>query len=390
MAAELATSELVFEGSLGERARLRRAQAGILVAAAGLLSLGVVMVYSASGFSSTAFLKRQLLWGLFAVGALWAGWRMGPGFFKRHARPIFAGSIALLVLVLIPGVGARINGARRWFRVGGIGIQPSEAAKLAVVIYLSALLSRREKRFLPAALATGLCAFLVALEPDLGTSLLILAIGGAMMFAGGVGIGKLALCAAGLLPALCVFLATHRYALRRLLAWLHPSGSASGAGYHARQSLIALGRGGILGVGLGAGKLKLHYVPEAHTDFILSVIGEELGLCGTFLVIALFGAIVYFGARVALSSDGYGSICATGLCFWLGFQAAVNLAVCTAVAPTKGISLPLVSYGGSGMVVSGLALGMLLGAAEEAMKFHPRFIGEPTRTIPTSEDESAT
>ncbi len=370
MAVDLATSELLFESVLDEKARLRRAQVGLAVAGAGLLFLGVVMVYSASGFSSTAFLRKQLVWGLLAVGALWVGWKTGPGFFKRHARLVFACAVMLLVLVLVPGVGTKVNGARRWFRLGGMSFQPSETAKLGLVFYLSALMSRRERRFLPAALATGGCAFLVALEPDLGTGLLILTLGGTMMFAGGVKLRKLLLSA-----------------LRRILAWLFPSGA--GAGYHARQSLIALGRGGILGVGLGAGKLKLHYVPEAHTDFILSVIGEELGLCGTLLVIALFCAIVYFGIRVALSCEGYGSICAVGISSWLGLQAAVNIAVCTAVAPTKGLSLPLVSYGGSGVVVSGFALGLLLGAAEEAMKFHPRFMDGAATTILPLENEVA-
>ena len=243
MAAERAAAELIFEGAIGEKARLRRAQAALAVAGGALLFLGLVMVYSASGFSTTAFLRRQLVWALLALGALWAGWKAGPGLFMRRARLLFAASVVLLVLVLVPGVGVKVNGARRWFRFAGMSFQPSEAAKLALVVYLAALLSRKRSRFLPGALATGLCAFLVALEPDLGTSALILAVGGAMMFAGGVKLSKLVLAAAGMLPVFFVFLATHRYALRRIVAWLSPSAAASGAGYHARQSLIALGKG---------------------------------------------------------------------------------------------------------------------------------------------------
>ncbi|MCK6472977.1 MAG: putative lipid II flippase FtsW [Planctomycetes bacterium] len=344
-----------------------------------LLALGLTMVYSASFVfaekkfgSPTFFLERHcvyLLAGCFAmtVGALWDYHRLA-----RWWPWLLALAIVVLAGVLVPGVGERINGARRWYRLGSFTFQPSEMAKPLLIIGLAGwAVTRREKLrtfwrgFVPGALLVGGAVALVALEPDLGTGLLLFSILGSMLFVAGVRL-IYAIPALGVALPAAAFLAWSRleYIQNRIIQFVGGNEDPLGHGYQITQALMAQGSGGVWGVGLGQGAAKLLYLPEAHNDFILALIGEELGLAGTLAVIACFALFVWTGWRVAcLAPDRLGALIAHGVTLLVGLQAAINIAVVTRTMPTKGISLPLVSYGGSSLVFTMLAIGLLLNVA---------------------------
>ena len=352
---------------------LRRAEATILAGAFALVGLGLVMIYSTSGLlaerygSATHFLGKQAVWAVLAGVALFVGRGIDYHFYSHLRRPVLVATIVMLILVLV--FGTRLNGAKRWFRVAGFGMQPSDLAKLGTVIYLSAFLVDRRKTpadlrrgFFPAFMALGGVVGLVALEPDIGTAFLIACVGGALLLIGGVRARHIvpAALVAGPLAAGYILLRLD-YVRERLMVWLDPSLDPLGKGYHARQSLIALAGGGVFGKGLGQGSQKLFFLPEAHGDFIFAIIGEELGLVGALAVMGVFAAIVLAARTIARSArDRTGALIATGIALWIGLQAAFNIAVVTASVPTKGIPLPLVSYGGSALVVTAYALGVLL------------------------------
>ncbi len=352
---------------------LRRAEATILAGAFALVGLGLVMIYSTSGLlaerygSATHFLGKQAVWAVLAGVALFVGRGIDYHFYSHLRRPVLVATIVMLILVLV--FGTRLNGAKRWFRVAGFGMQPSDLAKLGTVIYLSAFLVDRRKTpadlrrgFFPAFMALGGVVGLVALEPDIGTAFLIACVGGALLLIGGVRARHIvpAALVAGPLAAGYILLRLD-YVRERLMVWLDPSLDPLGKGYHARQSLIALAGGGVFGKGLGQGSQKLFFLPEAHGDFIFAIIGEELGLVGALAVMGVFVAIVLAARTIARSArDRTGALIATGIALWIGLQAAFNIAVVTASVPTKGIPLPLVSYGGSALVVTAYALGVLL------------------------------
>jgi len=352
---------------------LRRAEVTILAAALALVGLGLVMIYSTSGLlaerygSPTHFLGKQAVWAALAGAALFVGRGIDYHFYSHLRRPVLVATIAMLALVLV--FGTRLNGAKRWFRIAGVGMQPSDLAKLGIIVYLSAYLVDRRKTpadlrrgFFPAFMALGTVVGLVALEPDIGTAFLIACVGGMLLLLGGVRARHIvpAALVAGPLAAGYILLRLD-YVRARLLVWLDPSLDPLGKGYHARQSLIALAGGGVFGKGLGQGSQKLFFLPEAHGDFIFAIIGEELGLVGALVVLGLFVMIVLSARAVArCSKDRTGALLATGIALWIGLQAAFNIAVVTASVPTKGIPLPLVSYGGSALVVTAYAIGVLL------------------------------
>ncbi len=354
---------------------LRRAEAAILAASFALVGLGLVMIYSTSGLlverygSATHFLGKQMVWAAFAGVALFVGRGLDYHFYSHLRKPILFATIVMLALVLVPGIGTKLNGARRWFRVAGVGVQPSDVAKLGIVIYLSTFLVDRRnapadlrRGFFPAFMALGGVVGLVALEPDIGTAFLIACVGGTLLLIGGVRVRHIvpAALVAGPLAAGYIILRLD-YVRARLLVWLDPSIDPLGRGYHARQSLIALAGGGVFGKGLGQGSQKLFFLPEAHGDFIFAIIGEELGLVGALVVMGAFAVIVLAARTVARSArDRTGALLATGIALWVGLQASFNVAVVTASVPTKGIPLPLVSYGGSALVVTAYAIGVLL------------------------------
>ncbi len=367
----------------GEVRSLSRAEAAILASAFALTGLGLVMIYSTSGVlaerygSATHFLGKQIVWAALAAAALVVGRSIDYHLYSRLRRPILFAVMAGLVLVLVPGIGTKLNGARRWFRLGGVGFQPSDAAKVGICIYLASFLDERrhvlsdwKRGFLPPVAALGATVGLVALEPDVGTAALVAAMGGMLLLVGGVRLRHLV--PAGLLAvplAAGYVLVRLDYARARVLSFLDPTADPLGAGYHARQSLIALASGGLFGRGLGQGSQKLFFLPEAHTDFIFSIIGEELGLVGSLAVVGGFVAIVLAARTIARNApDRTGALLATGIALWIGLQAAFNVAVVTASVPTKGIPLPLVSYGGSTLVVTAFGLGVRLNISGHSLE----------------------
>src|SRR6476661_2755576 len=345
-----------------------------------LVALSVVMVYSASApmaldryGRASFFLIKQAMWALLGVALLHVVMRID---YRLYREPAFIWTCLALATAALVAVYLRppVNGARRWLGVGGIGMQPSELAKLAAIFFIAALLERRMHRIDEAAYAllpVGIVVFgLVALilpEPDFGTSMSLLLIAGVMIFAAGLSyryiVGAL-LCA---LPALYILVMGSAYRRRRTFAFLNPWDDPLGDGFQIIQSLIAIGTGGVWGKGLMNGVQKLFYLPEPHTDFIFSVIAEELGLIGASLVVLCFCVLTWRGIRVALRApDGFGAYLALGLTTMVAVQAFVNISVVLGLMPTKGIPLPLISNGGSSLLINLLGMGILLNVSQHA------------------------
>ncbi len=381
------------EGRLEASRELRRAEVAIIAPAAALVGLGLVMIYSTSGVlaerygSATRFLGKQCAWALVGAAAFLVARAIDYHVYARLRRPVLFVTVGMLALVLVPGIGTKLNGARRWFRFGGVGVQPSDLAKLGLCIYFAVylhekreILSHWRRGFLPVLGALGAVVGLVALEPDVGTAALLAAVGGAMLFLGGARVRHLVLAVLlAVPPAACYVIVRLDYVRARVLSFLDPSADPLGAGYHARQSLIALANGGVFGGGLGQGSQKLFFLPEAHTDFIFAIIGEELGFVGALAVLGAFIAIVLGARAVALRApDRMGALLAGGIAIWVGLQAAFNVAVVTASVPTKGIPLPLVSYGGSALVATAFGLGIVLNIAGHCLEEPRRGLGGRT------------
>jgi cell division protein FtsW len=375
----------------GRRPLAPYARAAVLIALS-LMAMGVLMVYSASstraGISysdSEFFLRRQLVWAVIGVTTLFFTMRMDHRRLEKWAKPMLVVSLVLLAIVLLPGIGHTTKGAQRWFRVGPMSFQPSEFVKLTLVVWLATHLTKAsetlhdwKKGVLPAAGPLGLAALLVIVEPDLGTALFLVAVGAAMMLVGGVPVKRLGLLSLAVVPVVAWQIArrwdvvVHRFSVF--------GGGEAGGGemnHQVKQSLIALGSGGVFGRGVGAGMQKLLYLPEAHTDFILPVLGEELGFVGTALVVLLFAGFVACGLKIAIGAarrDHFGFLLAFGWVFCVGLQAAGNIAVVTGSVPTKGIALPFLSLGGSSLVVLCAALGLLysVAARNDAEEADPR------------------
>jgi cell division protein FtsW len=350
----------------------------LLTATLCLLAFGAVMVFSASsttqvlqngGLADSAYyLQRTLIVG--AIGLVIMHFTARHGLLAiRKATPIFlAGSMFLLVVVL--GAGQSVNGATRWIGSGSFQIQPSEIAKVALILYAADLLAREPKRvrsiqgFMPILLVTGAACLLVMLQPDMGTTMVIAFAIGATLIAAGVAprdLGKIAL-AIGVGVLLLTIVEPYRMA--RLTSFLHPSGDTEGAGFQAAQAKIALGSGGLFGVGIGNGVQKAFYLPEAHTDMISAVIGEELGLVGILGVVGLFGMFGFAGLRIAQKAkDNYGKILVAGLTSMVLVTAAINLFAVMGLAPLTGVPLPFISYGNSALLSCLFAVGLILNVA---------------------------
>ncbi|NLC69845.1 MAG: putative lipid II flippase FtsW [Desulfuromonadaceae bacterium] len=347
----------------------------ILLLAVVLSCLGVVMVYSASAVmamerhnDSFFFLKRQGIYVATGFVAMVCAMYFDYRHLRRLAVPLLLLCLGMLSLLLIPGVGHSANGAVRWFRFAGISIQPSELAKIALVIYLAHSLAKKQDRvrsftkgFLPYVLVLGALLILILREPDLGSAVVIGAVGVTMMFAAGVKLRYLFAMAALVAPVLYLAIVKVPYRRERLMAFLNPWESPDKSGYQIIQSQIAFDGGGLWGQGLGQGLQKLFYLPEAHTDFIFSVLGEELGFIGVLVVAGMFLLLVVLGMRVALgAADEFGCNLAFGLTVLLGMEAFLNIAVVLGMLPPKGMALPFISYGGSSLVCCLLAVGILL------------------------------
>jgi cell division protein FtsW len=349
-----------------------------VLSALGLATLGVLMVYSSSSVRAAMaegdgafYLKRQLAWAGLGVAAMVVAMRLPLSAWRRHARALLGLTVALLAGVLL--FGATINGATRWFRFGSISFQPSELAKLALLAFVAAWLCDARERladfrrgFLPVAAAMAAVVLLVLKEPDFGTALFLGTLGTALLIVGGARMRHLAVVVLLALPVLAWEVWDRIDVMRTRFQFV---GGADQAVYQVRQGLVALGSGGLVGRGLGASTAKLLFLPEASSDFILPVIGEELGFAGVLLVLLLYAAFVRAGARICLKCvdrDRFAFLMSLGVTLWVGLQAAINIAVTTACAPTKGIALPFVSLGGSGLVVLFAATGVLYAASRRA------------------------
>jgi cell division protein FtsW len=347
----------------------------LLLVTLALVAFGLVMVYSATSASaalasgdSSYYLRKQGLYALFGLALLLVLRRSSYHSLRLLAPALVLASIVLLLAVLM--VGQTVNGARRWLQVGPAVFQPSELAKLALLVFVAAYLtSRPAPRTLgelvkPLGLVTGVICALILAEPDLGTAITIVVMIGGVLVVSGVP-ARLLATAGGLCVALVLAAAWFEpYRRARLLGFLNPWDDAQGAGYQPVQAMIALGSGGIFGEGLGQSVLKANYLPEAHTDMIFAIIGEELGLVGATALIAAYAAFAYAGFRVALACrDPFGKRLAAGITTLVCGQALINLAAVMGAAPLTGITLPFVSYGGSSLVVVLAAVGILLNIA---------------------------
>ncbi len=344
-----------------------------------LLLLGLIMILSASSVtsfatygSSFAFFNKQLLWAAVGIVAFVAFARLDYHRLFGAGYLLYVLATILLIAVLIPGIGIMVGGSSRWLGVGPLSFQPSELTKLALVLFAADVFSRKEERaledlphtLLPLVPALGFLTLLVMLQPDMGTTIVLGAIGFGMLFMAGaplrylIPIGLLGTVSA----AIAALAAPYRRA--RVLAFLDPWADPLYTGYHTIQSLIALGSGGWFGVGLGASRQKWSYIPNAHTDFIYAILGEEMGLLGTLTVLGMFSFIAFLGVKIARRApDRFGMLIAAGVTVWISFQAIVNIGAVTAALPVTGVPLPFVSFGGSSLVIGLAAMGILTNIA---------------------------
>lgn len=347
-----------------------------------LLMVSVVMVYSASSVvalttynDSAFFMKRQLLWVAVGLALMAVTMHLDHRFLsgQRVVIALVVVSLALLAATLVPGVGRMVNGSRRWLRLGMLSFQPSEFAKFALVVYMSYYLEKKGGRLrdfvnglVPAYVVTTVFLVVVALQPDFGSAMTLAGVAGIMLFAGGANVLHLGGTLLAALPFVYGAVVHKAYRWRRITAFLNPWDDQDGAGYQIIQSFLAFGSGGVFGRGLGEGRQKLLFLPERHSDFIYAVIGEELGLIGALAVVALFLIILWRGVKIALSvGDPFSRNLALGITLLICVQGAINMGVVTGLLPTKGIALPLVSYGGSSLVITMGALGVLLNISRE-------------------------
>ncbi len=341
-----------------------------------LVGLGLTMVYSASavfardqGRPINPFLVKQSVAAFLGLVAMWIAMHVDYRHLRRPAvlYSLVAGVLVLLVVILF---GPELNSSRRWLLVGGLSIQPSELAKLAVIVFVAYQIEQQQREshrdlVLSCAPLLGLIAALILLQPDLGTAVLICVAALLMLFLAGVRWSYFTAAGLAFLPALWFLVYSVPYRRKRLLAFLDPDLDPLNAGYQARQSLIAVGSGGVFGLGLGEGVQKLYFLPHPHSDFIFSIVAEELGLVGALGVLALFGVLLWRGVVAGVRApDLFGRYLAWGLTGILVLQALVHVSVALALMPTKGIPLPFVSYGGSSLVVSMTASGMLLNVSQ--------------------------
>ena len=340
----------------------------------GLIAFGVVMVYSASAVYANNmfgngfhFLIRQTVFAVAAFAVLIIFTRVDIGLLRRSTYPVLLVAVFLMVAVAL-GFGRSAGGATRWLAVGPVNVQPAELAKLAMIMWLAHSLAKKSDRvrtfsigFLPHVLVAGLLMLLCLAQPDFGSAVMIALLTFVVLFAAGAKAGYLLGCVLLALPVGYAAIASSPYRMRRITAFLEPFEHRQGAGYQITESLMSFGSGGWTGVGLGDGRQKLLFLPEAHTDFISAIIGEELGFIGVVLLCAAFGWVVFRGLRAAWrAQDEYSGYLAAGMTLFIGLQAFTNLAVAMGLLPTKGLALPFVSYGGSSLLVNAAAAGIIL------------------------------
>jgi cell division protein FtsW len=342
---------------------------------------GLVMVYSASnmltpqdGSPSGQFLIKQVLFTVLGLAAMAATMKID---YHAYRMPTVIWTMLAFTIVALAAVlvfGPRINGTRRWFRLGGVGLQPSEFAKFAMIVFAAAVLERRMDRIKelryslgPIAVVLAIVFALIYKEPDYGSAVALVAVVAVMVFAAGIPYRHLLLIAAGTLPVLVAVAIGEDYRVRRFLIFLHPEQDPLGGGFQILQSLIAVGTGGVTGRGLGESIQKILYLPFPHTDFIYAVTAEELGLVGATLMLVAFGVLAWRGLSVvSRAPDAFGSLLAIGLTAMIAVQAFMNISIVLGMLPTKGIPLPFVSAGGSSLIMSLVAMGVILNISQQA------------------------
>jgi cell division protein FtsW len=346
-----------------------------------LVAGSIVMVYSASNVLAAEkygdpnlFLRKQVLFAGLGLAAMFVAMRID---YERYRDPriiLTTLGLSLLALAAVLLIGPKINGSRRWFAIAGVGIQPSEFAKLALILFTAAVLERRMERIGdlryslgPIGVALAPVVLLIMLQPDFGSTVTLIAIVGVMAFAAGLPWRYLALMAAPILPGLVALAVFWPYRMRRLTAFLDPWSDRLGDGYQIVQSLIAVGTGGVAGKGLGYSVQKLFYLPYPHSDFIFAVLAEELGLIGALLTVGGFCVVAWRGLKTASHApDAFGAFLAVGLTVMIAVQAFVNISVVLSLLPTKGIALPFISAGGSSLIASLAGMGVLLNISQRA------------------------
>lgn len=348
-----------------------------------LIIIGVVMVYSSSAvvagekFNDPYFyLKRQMLWVFIGFIALRMAKSVDYHLLEKYAYPILLGSFLLLIAVMIPGLGKEVGGARRWLSFGGANFQPSEIAKIAIIIFIAKSLVKRSDQlknfaygYLPNVIVLGFFFVPILFQPDFGTALIIGIVALLMLYIAGIRTRFLIYSGLAVIPLVISAVTGAEYRMRRIFAFIDPWQDPSDTGFQAIQSFYAFGRGGIWGVGLGDGSQKLFYLPEAHTDFIFSVIGEELGLVGALCIVILFGTFIWRGFAAALNArDPFGTHVAVGITLLVGIQAFINMGVAIGLLPTKGLTLPFISMGGSSLVALMMSAGILLNISQHPVK----------------------
>lgn len=353
----------------------------LFIAVLALLSIGIVMVFSSSSVTAYQemgdayyYLKRQSMWAAIGMAALVVCMNIDYHVWEHLAGIVMILCIGALALVLVPGVGHLVAGSRRWIGFGSFRVQPSEFTKLGLVIYLASYYAKAAgavKSFVKGTVVplgiAGLCAMLVLLEPDLGTAIDVLGIAWLVMMIAGVPWSILGGLVAAAVPAMLLYAKNDPVRLRRLTSFLDPWADARDSGFHIIQSLLAIGSGGPFGVGLGMSRQKFQYLPEQHTDFIFAIIGEELGLLGTGLVVFLYAVLGARGFRASFRApDAFGSLLAAGITCMITLQAAMNIAVVTGSMPITGITLPLISSGGSSLLPMLAGVGILLNISRHA------------------------
>ncbi len=340
-----------------------------------LLAIGVVMVYSSSAVKALLefddpyhYLKLQLVWAALGIGTMLAAMNFDYTRLHPWAKPILYLALVLLVLVKIPGVGKEVNGAVRWIGLGPLSLQPSEVIKLAMVIFLARILAGQPEKIkyfirglLPPLGLLGLVAVLIMLQPDLGTTLAIAGTTFMMLIGAGARWGHIAALASAGVGLVVAAIAAAPYRMNRILAYLNPWADPSGKGYQTIHALLALGSGGLFGLGFGQSRQKFLYLPESHTDFIFAIIGEELGILGGSVIVLLFLIFAWRGYKTAMSApDPFACLLAVGLTSMVVIQAGLNIGVVSGLLPVTGITLPFISYGGSSLLFTMAAVGVLL------------------------------
>ena len=347
----------------------------LLIVALGLVGIGIVMVYSTSAILAADrfqdpyhFLKRQALYAGIGFVLMILMMCFPYEILKRFAYPIFLVSILFLIVVLIPGIGHRAGGSIRWLKIQSFSFQPSEFAKLGLIIFLAYFLTKKEEKirsfsfgFLPTILLSGIVIVLLAMEPDFGAALFLTVMVFLLLFVSGARLiyvaGALLLAA----PVVYYLLMSAAYRYKRLISFIRPWEDPTGTSFQIIQSFLSFGSGGLFGLGLGEGRQKLFFLPAPHTDFIFSIIGEELGLAGAMIVVLLFFILTLRGIQIGLSvGDRFGTYLALGITLMISLQAVINMGVVLGLLPTKGLTLPLVSYGGTSLVANLVGVGVLL------------------------------